>query len=320
MSKPEESGIDESSSFTEEQVRLYLLCLLGEGQRLKFEERLLADGDLAQRTRLAELELSDDYVAGRLSIAERDSFERKFLVSEGRRSDLRVSNALHEPAAASVYAIQDNEASWLQNLLDLFSFERHPLFATLGSLTLMILVAGVVWFSVRQIRKDEPLIAGHEAAPTPQANVSPANHSTPIKSAPSPQPSPDRKPVTMPTPAEPQTPPTVATLILSPGSLRGSGDLARVAVPSGKRDVVRLMLVPEADGHGIYRAQLLTVEGKALLARERLQIVTDNSGSRLVLNIPAQSLKAGDYQIRLSRQLDGKTEVIGSYYFRAVQN
>ena len=95
--------------------------------------------------------------------------------------------------------------------------------------------------------------------------------------------------------------------------------LAAWLFPNGKQDVVRLVLVPEADGQGIYRAELLTADGETVLTRDRLQIVNNNAGPRLVLNIPGHLLKVGDYQIKLGRQLDGKTEGIGSYYFRALQ-
>ncbi len=319
MSKPEEIGSDESSSFTDDQVRLYLLCQLNEAARVKFEACLLADDDLAQRARLAELELSDDYAADRLSMVEREFFEKKFLVTEGRRADLSVSRALHEPAAANAAAIRDEAGSWLQNLLALFSFRGSPVFATAGSLAILILIAGAAWFTVRQVRKAESLTALHEAAPTLEPNENSVNQSTPIQPAPSPQASPDKKAATSPTPAEPQTPATLATFTLFPGSLRGSGDLARVVVPKGKRDIVRLVLVPEADGQGVYRAQLLSAEGESILMRARLRISKDKSEPRVVFEIPAQLLKVGDYQIRLSRQLDGKTEPIGSYYFRALQ-
>ena len=320
MPKSEEIGSEDSSSFTDEQVRLYLLCRLNEGERVKFEERLLVGDELAQRTRLAELELSDDYAADRLSLADRDFFEKKFLVSEGRRSDLRVSQALHKHAAVvSPEAIQTEKSSWLQRVSALFGFERSPVFATVGSLAMLILIGGAVWLVVRQKQTQEPVVASYENAPSPQPSVSPANQLSPTQPAPSPQPSPDKKPPTSPTPPHAQAPPTVATFTLFPGSLRGSGDLLRVVVPSGKQDVVRLMLVPEADGKGIYGAQLLSAEGKTILTRARLQITKDNSEPRLLLNIPAHQLKVGDYQIRLSRQLDGKIEVIGSYYFRALQ-
>ena len=319
MSKPEEIGSDKSASFTDEQVRRFLLCCLTESERARFEERLVADDDLVERTRLAEFELSDDYAADRLGAAEREAFEKKFLVSEGRRDNLRVSQALHKHVAVVSPAAIREKKSWLQGVSALFSFERSPMFATAGSLAILILIAGAVWFVVRQTRPEQQTVVSHETLPSPPVNVNTSNQSAPNQPASSPQASPDRKPATLPSPAEPQTPPTIATFTLLPGSLRGSGNLRRVSVPGGKQDVVRLVLMAEADGKGIYRAELLTADGKTLLARDRLQVVNNNGGPRLVLNIPAHLLKVGDYQIKLGRQLDGKTEVIGSYYFRALQ-
>lgn len=319
MAKPEEIGSDKSSSLTDGQVRRFLLGRLTESERARFEERLLADDDLVERTRLAEFELSDEYAADRLDAVDREAFAKKFLVSEDRRDKLRVSRALHKHVAVvSPEAIREKK-SWLQGVLALFNFERSPVFATAGSLAILILIAGAVWFVVRQTRPEQQTVASHETVPSSApVNVNTSNQ-VPNQPAPSPQTFPDRKPATLPSPPEPQTPPTIATFTLLPGSLRGSGDLRRVVVPGGKQDVVRLVLVPEADGLGTYRAELLTDDGKTVLVRDRLQVVNNNAGPSLVLNIPAHLLKVGDYQIKLGRQLDGKTEVIGSYYFRSLQ-
>lgn len=322
MSKNREQN--ETPSFSDEQVRLYLLCRLNDDERVKFEERLLVDDELADRARLAEFELTDDYAAGRLNPTERGFFENKFLVTEGRRNKLRVSRALREHAETLAAPTEKKTPAWRETLSSLFSFNRSPVFATAGTLALLLLFAGAVLFIVRQAGEDEPLIATGQASPTPQAKVDPAvqpspAQSSPVQPAPSPTPNTGKKPSPLPTSEETQAPATVATFVLFPGALRGEGELLRVAVPEGKHDLVRLVLVPEVDGQGVYSARLLTADEETVLVRNRLKVVNENSGARVLLNVPAPLLRVGDYQVKLSRQLNGVTESVGSYRFRALQ-
>src|SRR5688500_19900460 len=80
-------------------VRRYLLGGLSEEAGRGVEERLMTDEHFLEELTLAEGELIDDYVAGRLSDAERAEFEGHFLSSESRRRQLSFTQALSRYAA-----------------------------------------------------------------------------------------------------------------------------------------------------------------------------------------------------------------------------
>ena len=67
-------------------IRGFLLCRLGEGTRARFEERLFTDDELERRVRLAEFELTDDYVFGRLSGCSQESSSSPKSAGECSRS------------------------------------------------------------------------------------------------------------------------------------------------------------------------------------------------------------------------------------------
>ncbi|HEX8500674.1 MAG TPA: hypothetical protein VF659_08790 [Pyrinomonadaceae bacterium] len=97
----------------EGEIRRFLLGTLSEDARRRAEERLMAEEGFLEELSLAEGELIDDYVGGRLTAAEREAFERHFLSTEGRRSQLRFTRALGRYAddAAALAARKSGAAS-----------------------------------------------------------------------------------------------------------------------------------------------------------------------------------------------------------------
>lgn len=325
MAEHEAQRGSDGPAVSDETLRLYLLCHLANDQRLELDERLLVDNQLAERIVLVESELTDDYAAGRLDQVEREAFAKRFLVTEGRKRQLRFTSALQDYSrsrAAAPVSVMTKRAgpAWRERIAELFSLNR-PAWAFAGSLAVLLLVVGLVWFVAKQRRETQGLIARHEPIPTsspsspiasPQVAASPAISSVP-------QPTPQQQTPVVPIPVEPTLRPTIASLVLLPGAIRGSGDLPRIALPHGERDIVRLSLVLETPAEGTYHAALLTAEGQTVTERSKLKADPGKTEARIVLEIPSRLLRNGDYQIKLSRQrADGQLETAGRYYFRAL--
>jgi hypothetical protein len=115
-------------------------------------------------------------------------------------------------------------------------------------------------------------------------------------------------------------PPAIASLILTPGAVRGSGETNRLLIPAGKRAAVELNLELLEDDYRSYRAELLTAEGERVAGLDALKPKPVGAGGRRVtLNFPARLLAPGDYQVRLRGvNSSGQTEDVGRYYFRAL--
>jgi hypothetical protein len=83
-----------SFSDIQDEIRKYLLGTLSEESCRGVEERLMTEEAFLEELTLAEGELIDDYVDGRLDKEERAGFERHFLSTEERREQLRFTRAL----------------------------------------------------------------------------------------------------------------------------------------------------------------------------------------------------------------------------------
>jgi hypothetical protein len=81
-------------------IRLYLLGKLADSEKERIEQELLANDELFEEILIVEEELADDYVAGKLSHAERADFESNFLATPERQQNLRFAQALNRYVTA----------------------------------------------------------------------------------------------------------------------------------------------------------------------------------------------------------------------------
>jgi hypothetical protein len=82
-------------------LRQYLLGQLAEELREETETGLLKDEELFEELLIAEDELSDDYLSGKLSDEEKQSFEQHFLATPERIEKLRFAQAFKRRLAAA---------------------------------------------------------------------------------------------------------------------------------------------------------------------------------------------------------------------------
>jgi hypothetical protein len=328
------SGERGAASFSDEAIRRFLLCLMNADERTRFEESLFTDSAMDARVRQAECELTDDYAFNRLSAEERALFAKNFIVTAERKQKLAVSQALRRhlaPQAAAkknTAAIEntpaiENTLNWRERLLGLFDFTR-PALAFAASLSVIVFVGGLIWFIARNVREhNEPLIVRQLPSPqpapqtSPQVVASPTPNSTPT---PSTNPTQNSSPKTTPTPAE-LSPPraTIASFTLLPGALRDGGEMSRITLPKGERDIVRLQLSLETNEAGAYQAEVLTAEGQSISTVRKLKASATKLQAQVIFDVPARLLKVGDYQVKLTHiAAAGGVENVGRYYFRAL--
>ncbi|MGZ8842029.1 MAG: hypothetical protein ACXW18_00075, partial [Pyrinomonadaceae bacterium] len=123
----------EGEPISDEKLRLYLLGALNGDDRLKVDERLLADDEFAERLALVESVLNDDYATGKLNPAEREQFESKFLVTDDRKQNLRLSAALRDYADTQAVTPHPERSSWSEKPAGLFALNSPRAWAVAGS-------------------------------------------------------------------------------------------------------------------------------------------------------------------------------------------
>jgi hypothetical protein len=106
---------------------------------------------------------------------------------------------------------------------------------------------------------------------------------------------------------------------LMPTLIRGTGEMPRIPVTAEASVVqVRIGLPPEQ--YQSYRATLRTIEGKEIFTLPSLPVRMVNGNRELLINIPAEMLPYGDYELNLiGLSPDGKPTGVYSYLFRVVR-
>lgn len=143
-------------------VRLYLLGLLPAAEQQPLEERLFTDDAFYEEILIAEDELIDQYLAGRVAPSERERFEEHFLTTPERWQKLRFARALRrrvagvgpvgvepaaEPAEPSREAVRPRPRDSIFR-----SFWRRPALAFSLAAAVLLVVSGASWLAVRGLR------------------------------------------------------------------------------------------------------------------------------------------------------------------------
>ena len=310
-----------SRVFSDETIRRFLLGKLSATEQPLFEQRLFTDDGLDARVRLAEFDLADDYAFERLSAQERKSFEERFLLTSNRRQKLKVSEALRErPSFIRPTATRAEKNSVADRLRDRFGLGRPAWRIAFGVLILVILL-GTAWLVVKEPRIVKKFIPRRSpvASPSP-VEPSDAHHPNGAAGPPVHQEKSPPMPPHGPSPAASSNRPrvdsgsVVVSVVLLPDMEPDSFWVRRVDLPRREGTIVQLQLSLKEKPAGAYQAELLTHEGQSVLNANWSQ--ADNAGvPRIDFDVPANWLKPGEYEVRLSRVVAGVRENVGTYYF-----
>lgn len=126
-----------------ETIKRYLLGSLAESRKTQLEQRLLNDAQLFEEVLIAEDELVDQYVTGRLSDDDKARFESHFLVTPDRVRKIQFGRAFHR-----YLELNDTPAlTTLKPLRNPFWYVWRPL---LAFSLLLIVVLGSYWMWARK--------------------------------------------------------------------------------------------------------------------------------------------------------------------------
>ncbi len=262
-------------------IRQYLLGLLPLAEQEPLEVRFLTDDALYEELLIAEDELIDQYLAGNLAGAERESFENHFLVTPERRQKVRFSRALRRYIeAGGERPTQDAAESPGES-----GGVARPVLRNLAFLS--------------SLRSRNPVLAFSLAAAALLLVFSVSW--TVFRDL-----------------RLQREPRQVLTVLLTPGLTREGGEITKIAIPPGT-DVVQFRLRLPTDEQQSYRAVLLTAEGSAVLTSETLKPEAADNSKVVVISVPPQLMRPGDYQLKLSGiSIGGDSESVDRYPFRVV--
>jgi hypothetical protein len=294
--------------FSDDAIRAFLLGRLDAADQTKFEEQLIADDDLETRVRRGEFRLADDFVSERIDPVDNRRFERNFLLTGERRRQLMVSTALRDRLSPSHAAESPRlSARWHQ----FFTFNRATWRFAFAVAIALFLIASF-WLVTKEPQLVRKLLP-RRVPSRPAAVSTPQEVHHPRDSAP-----PVHQDTATPPPAHESTLQNSATIVttvsLSPGNPGDMGQAATTSLPSDLNGVVRLQLAVERNSSEEFRAELFSDSNQSVFVADSLKKAGDSD--RLVFDVPVRVLKAGDYQVQLSRLHDGSKQAVANYYFR----
>ena len=267
----------------QKQIRLYLLGNLPQKDLAALEERLFTDKGSYEELLVAEDELIDEYLADRLSGADRKSFESHFLIAPERQQKLRFSRAFRKYVKLNEVAYlqkgttkSERPNSLVEKLWSAKSFP--PSWANNRHRVLAFSLAGALVFAASWLvfhnRSSETTLRRH--------------------------------------------PQNIVKVALISGSTRGNGAIQKVLVPPGV-DSVQLEIELARNEYKSYTEELLTPENYNLMTTDGIRPEVTNGNGFVYFILPSQILKPGDYQVRLDGIAEsGSREPVGNYRFRVV--
>lgn len=334
-------------------IRRYLLDALTPEERQQVEVRLLMDDEFHEQVGVIEDELIDEYLYGALPEDERRKLGEIFQSDPIQRRKLQLAQDLGAFAGGAkavrvepVAAGPGSDSSWWRSLREFLSF-RNPVigFSLALALLLSLLGGGWVLFEVRRLEKQ---LAQREGTPQPpttqggeqelrrqleQQNARVDELAAELRRAQEQRAkldeemaalkSQERPPANVPnrTPAPAQQS-TVASVFLPLMQSRSQGLEPTLNIPPGaaRAQLILDLDVVNPDGYKSFKAEVYEVDGSLIKSSDNLR-GQKRSGNRVILSLPAGSLRAGEYRAVLSGLTkSGQQEPIGVYYFRVRAN
>jgi hypothetical protein len=284
----------------------FLLGEMSAEESESFEEQSIKDDDLFQSVAETENDLIDLYAMGALSQSERERLEHSFLADPERRKRLPFARALValSPGETSTPV---HEPSLSQNP-PLTRLRWTRLVQPLAAAVLLGVVVGMSWLLFANHALRAELQAAHQQRATAvqeaaglrqQVDALTSELNTPGQHVSSGQDS--------------------VSFTLTADASRGSGETARLALPSTAAFAV-LHLVFPADTFSSYHLFAETATGKQVWEQEQARSARIGAQNKeIVIAMPAELLKPGDYVLRITARNGHKIEDVTAYSFRVLR-
>lgn len=287
---------------TEIMIREYLLGMSDSEAEKTIEEGILSGSPAAEDLMLAEEDLIDDHVFGRLSAEEEAAFQANFCLSPERQTQLAFSRAMQK------YILRKAPARPRLS----FSIGALPRFALAASFALLCVVAaGAAWLEIRNVRLGKELAGVSRTSDEQQrllallmeqekqraAQTGPAGTVAGGAAAPG---------------AAVSTPEVTPGIHLRPGVKRGIEPIPVLRV-AGEAGAVRITLdLAFEPGDGL-REELFHAGGARIWDQELSSARPVVAHGSTTVYVPSQLLSPGDYQIRV-KDLSGDASDEGDVY------
>lgn len=250
--------------FDETKLRKYLLDDLSSEETEAFELQILDDSDSETSLALCEHELIEDFIDEKLSAAERELFQRNFLVSTRRKEEFEFLRSLKHHSANSFdnkKKIEEN-FSFSEKLRNFFKL--RPFQIAVASFAILLIAVGIWRFSGNNVQSEL-------AKETSALNEKNLNDISAYQNS------------------------QILTLI--PGVFRGN-DAAQSFSKENSTQPLLLRLALQGSYSAKPTAELYR-EDSLLVTLKDVPIYQNTAGSEVRLLLPSAKLEKGNYRVEL---------------------
>lgn len=321
----------------EKLLTMYLLGILPEEQRLQVEVEFLRDDHRYERLLALENELFYDYAQNKLSPAEREQFEKRFLSSERNRKMVMIASALTRKMSESASvestekSIADREPQrFWQSLKSYFVNQSAAMRVSLAAsaivtIALIWLIIGIVRLrnEFDQIRAQQTVQEDRlrQQAQQERARADELDLRLKREMDENEMLQQDLSKMQAQSAGQGQRSPSVISFALAPSIARDQASgMKKLYIPPGAILLILKLKLKGGVEYKSYHATLLTVEGAERWTQDMLQAKRTGSGRSIDLWLPARTLAPGDYELRLKGYAsDGTLEETGDYYYLSIR-
>lgn len=311
----------------------YLLGQLSEDEQSRVEERFINDSEYYEQLLLVEDELRCAYAKGTLARAEREQFEKRFLIFPDECKKVELAKAMiSELSSIAVeertepLTARGEERNWRERLLAAAGFRSSMMRFAMAAFAVVILLA-FAWmaFETSRLRGKVSQLESRQTTREQEIEQQSAEQRSRVEQLNRElEEERNRRAVLEQEIAqlrEQASPddalqPSIISLILAPSRIRSGGETKKITISDNSAQVRLLLNIGGKSAYRNYQAVILNSEGaqvwsrRGLRARQRI----------VVLTVPARLLKEDDYEINLKGLTEtGDLERVGDYYFTALK-
>lgn len=288
-------------------IRSYLLGEATTEEQELLEQRVLLDGEFREMVSLVEEEMVEDFLRGHLPERHRQKFSEQYLTTPQQATKVRMLEALHRYGAKAQEEgrSQTTEAAKASEPRALEEIDAAPHALSLWyrflsprawSMAYRLVAAGFVIVALalgfvlfKSLRESE----GRTRIEQEVARLNDPQSQGP-----------------------PSDPRITLTVSLSPILVRDVARAEKINL-TPETAVVSLRLRTAGGNYRSFQATLRVTGGAELFVIRNLRLNGAGSEQQVVLYVPADILKRGDYQLELAGvAADGRTSALGDYFFR----
>jgi hypothetical protein len=289
-------------------MRRYLLGTATSAERAALEKEYLPNSEVFHELVAAENDLIDSYTRGKLSISEKQAFEKRYLTSVQGQTRVEFARALADITEEAVLSASPKEANFLDKFLSVFRPSPSAPWRVAAACAI-VLIAGFV--SLRFLNH-------REYSSTSVASKQADHQLSPVDASSKPQTSIES--------------PTGSPQLLARNEQHAQQDFIVQLEPEVSRAVgsvpqkfavpihaawLNLQVAVEDDEHRPLTAIVQTPEGHEVFRTDRSEVTASQHGRLLRVRVPVARMPAGDYILDVNAPTTGseKEESVTSCSF-----